>query len=337
MVTTEDTLPLLPEKPVRPRRRWWNLVVWLMVAPFVVWAATRVFGLDRGFPAVQLIAFTPYVALASLVPLAVALLTKRVWPAVVTAVATIALAACVLPRWISDDGGEPGDGPALRVLSVNMLQGGADPATIVGLVRGNGVDLLALQEYTPEAKDALRSAGLDDLLPNAVSYPRPGVTGSAVYSRFPVTDLGYRRFVSDFGQARAEVRVPGAMELRVESVHTCAPASADQAACWERDIAQEPAATPGGAVSLLIGDFNATLDHEGFRAVLAKGYRDAGDVAGAGFDASWPYDERWFIPGVVLDHVVADKRVGVRKVTVHKVPNSDHKAVFAELTLPKDA
>jgi endonuclease/exonuclease/phosphatase family metal-dependent hydrolase len=335
MVTTQDTLPLLPEKPVRRRRRWWSAVVWLMVAPFVVWAAARVFGLDSGFPAVQLIAFTPYVAAASVVPLVVALLTKRIWPAVITAVATVALAACVLPRWISDHGSEPDGGTVIRVMSVNMLFGGADPKAIVDLVKQYDVDLVALQEYTAEAKAALDAGGLDDVLPNAVSYPRPGVTGSAVYSRYPVTDLGYRRFPSDFGQAQAGVKVPGAVDVRVESVHTCAPSDSQRAACWKRDIAQEPAATPDGPVNLLIGDFNATLDHEGFRAVLANGYRDAADVAGAGFEASWPYDERWFIPGVTLDHVVADKRVGVRKVSVHRIPNSDHKAVVAELVLPK--
>ncbi|WP_433216142.1 endonuclease/exonuclease/phosphatase family protein [Dactylosporangium sp. CS-047395] len=336
MVTTEDTLPLLPEKPVRPRRRrWWSAVVWLMAIPFVIWAVFRVFGLDSGFPTVQLIAFTPYVAAASLVPLLVAVLTKRVWPALITAIATVALAACVLPRWISDTSPEPQDGPGLRVLSVNMLMGGADASTIVGLVQRLDVDLVALQEYTPEAKAALNSAGLDAVLPNAVSYPRPGVTGSAVYSRFPVTDLGYRQFPSTFGQAQAGVAVPGAKDVRVESAHPCAPATAHGAGCWERDILQEPAATPDGPVNLLIGDFNATLDHEKFRALLDTGYRDAADVAGAGFEASWPYDERWFIPGVVLDHVVADKRVGVRKVSVHRIPASDHKAVFAELVLPK--
>ncbi|MER7282527.1 endonuclease/exonuclease/phosphatase family protein [Dactylosporangium sp. NPDC000244] len=335
MATTQDTLPLLPEKPVKRRSRWWSVVVWLLAAPFLAWAALRLLGLDSGFPAVQLVAFTPYVAAASLVPLVVALLTKRVWPAVITAVATVALAACVLPRWIADSDPGPQDGPGLRVLSVNMLMGGADAGTIVALVRDLHVDLVALQEYTPEAKAALNAAGLDEMLPNAVSYPRPGVTGSAVYSRFPVTDLGYRHFPSDFGQAQAGVAVPGATDVRVESVHPCAPSDAHGASCWEHDIVQEPAATPEGAVNLLIGDFNATLDHEKFRAVLDKGYRDAADVAGAGFAASWPFDERWFIPGVVLDHVVADKRVGVRKVSVHRIPDSDHKAVFAELILPK--
>jgi len=263
-------------------------------------------------------------------------LTKRIWPAVLALLATVALAACILPRWIADSDPVPVDGPVLRVLSVNMLMGRADPVRIVALVRTGKVDLLALQEFTPEARTALRGAGLDDLLPNAVSYPRPGVAGSAVYSRFPVTDQGYRRFISDFGQAQAGVTVPGAPGLHVESVHPCAPSDSERDWCWAADLAQEPAATPEGAVNILLGDFNATLDHKAFRGVLAKGYRDAADVVGAGLDTSWPYDDKWYIPGVTLDHVIADRRVGVHHVAVYQIAGSDHKAVFAELVLPKD-
>jgi endonuclease/exonuclease/phosphatase (EEP) superfamily protein YafD len=335
MVSTEDTLPLAAPAATPRRRRWLTVLLWLLIAPLAVWAAGRVFGLESGFPTVQLIAFTPYVAVASLAPLVLALLTKRIWPAVAAAVVTVAFAACVLPRWISDsDAGVP-DGPTLRVMSVNMLLGRADPGRIVGLVRSGAVDLLTVQEYTDEARTALHGAGLDDALPNVVAYPRPGVTGSAVYSRFPLTDRGYRKFTSDFGQAQATVRVPGALEVYVESVHPCAPSDGERDACWVADLAQQPAATPGGPVNLLIGDFNATLDHAALREVLAKGYHDAADVAGAGLTTSWPYDDRWFIPGVTLDHVLTDERVGVRKVAIHRVAGTDHKAVFAELVLPK--
>jgi endonuclease/exonuclease/phosphatase family metal-dependent hydrolase len=335
MVSTEETLPLAPPAAAPRRRRWLTVLLWLLIAPFAVWAAARVLGLESGFPTVQLIAFTPYVAVVSLAPLVLAVLTKRIWPAVAAAVVVIAFAACVLPRWISDpDAGVPA-GPTLRVMSVNMLMGRADPDRIVNLVRSGAVDLLAVQEYTDEGRAALREAGLDKTLPNVVSYPRPGVSGSAVYSRFPLTDQGYRRFPSDFGQARAGVRVPGALDVNVESVHPCAPSDRGRDSCWVADLAAQPAATPKGAVSLLIGDFNATLDHEAFRQVLAKGYHDAADVAGAGLTTSWPYDDRWFIPGVTLDHVLTDERVGVRKVAVHRIAGTDHKAVFAELVLPK--
>jgi endonuclease/exonuclease/phosphatase (EEP) superfamily protein YafD len=335
MISTEETVPLASPAAAPGRHRWLTVLLWLCIAPFGLWAAARLFGLESGFPTVQLIAFTPYVAVASLVPLAMALLTKRIWPAVAAAVVTVAFAACVLPRWISDSDAGVTEGPTLRVMSVNMLLGGADAQQIVGLVRGDAVDLLAVQEYTEESRTALRKAGLDETLPNVVAYPRPGVTGSAVYSRFPLTDKGYRRFSSDFGQAQAGVRVPGALEVYVESVHPCAPADRERDACWVADLAAQPAATPGGPVNLLIGDFNATLDHEAFRQVLAKGYHDAADVAGAGLATSWPYDDRWYIPGVTIDHILTDQRVGVRKVVVHRVTGTDHKAVYAELVLPK--
>jgi hypothetical protein len=37
---------------------------------------------------------------------------------------------------------------------------------------------------------------------------------------------------------------------------------------------------------------------------------------------------------VTFDHVLVDERIGVREVTVHAVPDTDHCAVIAVLTLP---
>jgi len=335
MISTEESLP--PAIPAAgPRwRRWLTVLLWLLVAPFAVWAAARVFGLERGYPSIQLMAFTPYVAVASLVPLALAVLAKRIWPAVAAVVVALAFAACVLPRWIGDtDAGVPA-GPALRVMSVNMLYGQADPGRIVRLVRDGAVDLLAVQEYAEEARTALRAAGLEETLPDSVTYPRADAGGSAVYSRFPLADKGYRQLAGGFVQAHASVQVPGAPPVRVESAHPCAPMGRASDACWLADLAAQPAATPGGPVNLLMGDFNSTLDHKAFRRVLAKGYHDAADRAGAGLTTSWPYDNRWYFPGVTLDHILADERVGVRKVIVHRIAGSDHRAVFAELVLPK--
>lgn len=79
----------------------------------------------------------------------------------------------------------------LRVLTANMLVGDADPAALVTLVREHSVDLLALQEYTPEAAERLRVAGLDAVLPYRAAYPVDGVGGSALYSRYPRQPGGY--------------------------------------------------------------------------------------------------------------------------------------------------
>jgi endonuclease/exonuclease/phosphatase (EEP) superfamily protein YafD len=323
------------ETAVGPRRARGRTVVtvavWLVVAGFAVWALVRVLGLEGGFPFIQLVSFTPYVAGAAVLVPPMALLLRR-WPAAaVAAVAAAVLVACVVPRWTADGGKLPG-GPALRVMSANLLEGGADPAALVGLVRDQRVDLLALQEFTPEAERALDGAGLAALLPHRVSYPRPGVGGSALYSRLPLRDDGVRMNPMEFGQARGTLTVPGAAPLAVESVHTCAPVAAGSTGCWEGSFRNEPPATVDGQVRVLLGDFNATLDHAVLRRLLRTGYRDAGDVTGAGLSATWPYDK--LFPRVTLDHVLADRRVGIRGYAVRPVPRSDHRSVFAELVLP---
>lgn len=326
---------VITEDPVRPerakRRMAVTVAVWVVVTGFLAWAVVRVAGLDGGYPLIQLVAFTPYAAAVSLlVPVGAALLRR--WAAAVTALAVaVTLAVCVLPRAFPDGGALP-TGPTVRVLTANLRVGGADPAVVVGLVRDEHVDLLALQEYTPEAEQALERAGLPALLPHRSSHPLPGVGGSALYSRFPLVDDGVRLNPYEFGQARATVSVPGAAPLLVESVHTTAPSSSEVTDGLPRSLANEPPATGDGPVHVLLGDFNATLDHVALRQLIATGYRDAADVTGDGLVMTWPYDK--VFPRIALDHVLADRRVGVRRVAVHPLVNTDHRAVFAELVLP---
>lgn len=275
--------------------------------------------------------------LASPLLVIAATLTRRVWPAVAAVVVALVLAACVVPRWLTDTDAGPAKagGPALRVLSANLLFGGAAADTIVGLVRTYQVDLVAFQEFTSQAQAALEGAGLTDLLPNRVASPVDGVTGSALYSRYALTNGAFHvHEASGFGQARATLTVPGAAPIEVESVHPCAPSDRSMSPCWHADLADQPAATLSGPLRLLIGDFNATLDHAALRRLIATGYRDAADVVGAGYARTWPYDARWYVPAVTIDHVLADRRVGVTEVSVHAAPNSDHRAVFAALQLP---
>ena len=313
-----------------------TVVAWLIVVPGVLWVALRLSGLAVGFPLVALMAFTPYALVATVVPLAVTLLLRQWWAAGVALAVTATLAAVVLPRGFG--GPDPvgtGHGPQLRVMTMNMKFGSADPDEIVQLVRDNHVDLLALQEYTNRAARALHAAGLDSVLPTSVQYPlasdRPG--GSALYSRFPLTDTGYRQLSTYFGQAYATVQVPGAQPLLVESVHPCAPSGVSQMGCWRDGLAQEPRASRTGPLRLLMGDFNATLDHAPLQSLLHSGYRDAAATLGDGFETSWPYDGT-LLPPVTLDHVLADPRIAIRSLSIHTVRNTDHRSILADLTLP---
>ena len=88
---------------------------------------------------------------------------------------------------------------------------------------------------------------------------------------------------------------------------------------WRDDLRALPPATPEGAVRILTGDFNATLDHAELRRVIDRGYEDAADEVGSGLRATWPAGRR-FPPPVTIDHVIADERCGVRSVRVLPSP-----------------
>ena len=324
-----------------PRRQLGPLLtvaIWACVVPFVVWAVVRVAGWERGFVGVALMAFTPYVAMASLGVLALPLVSRRWWAAGVAAIACVALSSCVLPRWFADSGAaRPATpGPDAVFMSSNLRVGGADPARVVAIVRDHHVDVLAVQELTVEAERALDAAGLADLLPHRVTGPLAGVGGTGLYARYPITEAGVRENPGGFRQAYGTVTVPGARPVAVESMHPVPPTNALGAALLVEDLAAAPKATLDGPVRVLIGDFNSTLDHVALRRLIGTGYRDAAAAVGAGLSPTWPYyGPRALVTAkVTIDHVLADTRVGVREVVVIGVPRTDHRAVVATLVLP---
>lgn len=319
--------------PIRTHRPNWTTLCWLAVVPGAAWAAVRLPGLERG-PLVQLVAFTPYVAAWTLLPLLLALALRRWWLAVAAALVALALIGAVTPRALAS-GQPPVAGPALRLLTANVLAGAGSPQALVDLVRAHRVDVLTVQELTPGIAADLDRLGLAQLMPHRQLEPEVGTTGSGLYSRFPLADGGLRRNAGfGFGQAYGTIAVPGAPPVRVESAHPAAPYAVDVVADWRTDLTAQPPATPDGTLQILAGDFNATLDHALLRALLGTGYVDAADAAGAGLTGTWgPYDGD-LIPPVTIDHVLVDRRIAVRSVTVHPLPGSDHRPVLAELRLP---
>jgi endonuclease/exonuclease/phosphatase family metal-dependent hydrolase len=310
-----------------------TVTLWILLLPGLLWAIVRIGGWERG-PLVQLFAFTPYVAAWAWLPAIVALTTRRWTVAGAALVAAVALAAIVLPRALPDRDRGPGTGVRLQVMTSNMLFGGADPDTIVKLVREHDVSVLAVQEFTAEGRKALNDAGLGDLLPYSSLADEPQAPGSGLYSRFPITDPGAERNRGGFMQAYGTVQPPGAGPLIVESAHPLAPWAVHVVPDWREDLAAEPKADPAGTPRILLGDFNSTLDHTPLRRLIDSGYRDVADAAGKGLVGTWgPYGDK-MLPPVTIDHVLVDKRIGVRGASVHRIPKSDHRAIIAEITVP---
>ncbi|TFV45999.1 endonuclease/exonuclease/phosphatase family protein [Blastococcus sp. TF02A_35] len=316
--------------PQRGRRRWATAAS----LPWAVWAAVRLTGSERGFPLVPALAFTPQAAAASVLPLSAAVAACSRAGAVLAAVSGVALAGAVR-RARGTPGPSPGGGTVLRVATVSLRKGRVPAASVMGLVRRDGVDVLAVQELTPGAERRLREAGLDRELPHSHVVPsRPGsvVSGSgALWSRWPLHRPG--NVAGTFEQPCARVRIGDGAEVEVVSVHTAPPATSPGAVrAWARDLAALPSPAPD-VLRVLAGDFNATPDHAALRSVLRRGWVDAARATGLGTTWTWR-PLRLPLPRLVLDHVLVDPRLEVAACSVVPVPGSDHRSVVVDVVLP---
>lgn len=170
-----------------------TVVAWLAVLPWAVWAAVRLLGVERGYPRVQLMAYTPYVVLAVL----------------------------LVPRVTGDAAEARAGGPQLHVLTANAYRGSVPPEALVDLVRRERVDVLAVQELTPSLAEGLEGAGLRELLPHGVANPGPR-GGSGLYVRLPLRPLPPFEGAKS-AMAAAALDVPRAEPVRAISVHVAVP------------------------------------------------------------------------------------------------------------------
>ena len=160
-------------------------IAWLLVALCAGWAALRLLGLERGYPLVPLVAYTPLVAAAAVVVVGLAALLRQRGAALVAALLAVVLVVTVAPRALGGPSTPEGAaGPELRVLSANMHGTGSAEA-LVALVRRSRADVLSVQELTPGLARRLEAAGLGELVPEQILEPG-GRAGIGLYSRLPL-------------------------------------------------------------------------------------------------------------------------------------------------------
>ncbi|MGN9784884.1 endonuclease/exonuclease/phosphatase family protein [Nonomuraea sp. ZG12] len=318
--------------PVRRKRsgRARATLTWLAVTPFAAWAVARLAGLERGSIPTQLMTATPYAAAGSLIPLLIAALGRRRAAAAIALLTTTALGFSVLPRAFGTAEATPGR--PFKVLSINMLFGQADAQAIMKMVHEFDADVLNTQELTPSAVEQLDQAGLRDLMPHRVVQAEWSAGGSGLFSRHPLEPIaGVPARSASHNTPAARLSLPGARPIEFIDVHPFPPLG-PQVHEWNQSLESFPSAS-ADIVRILAGDFNASLDHAAMRRLLDRGYKDAAAQVGAGLIPTWPANKR-IPPIITIDHVLVDHRVGVKAVSVHDVPGTDHRAVFAELTVP---
>jgi endonuclease/exonuclease/phosphatase (EEP) superfamily protein YafD len=280
-------------------------------------------------------ALSPYLMLCG--PLSVVLLTlSRHWVlAVVAAGLTIATLAVQLPLY-RGSGAARSAAVGLRVMSVNLFEGRADPSDLMRSA-GEQADVLAVQELTPEVADRLSAAGLDATFPYRWIDPRAGASGVGLWSRLPVHEArrigGYA-----FAFLSARIQVPGiSIDPTVVVAHVPGPWPSPIDS-WRRDLDRLPATllevaeqTGGGSV-IVAGDFNSTTDMRPFRGLLRNGYRDAAEQSGAGIKPTFPADGR-LPPFVAIDHILI-RNCTTASLSTITLPGSDHRGLAAVVLIP---
>ncbi len=214
----------------------------------------------------------------------------------VVAVASLVTAVIVLGGgwWSPSAPGQPG-AEAIRVLSWNLETGSKAAAISVDGIAERDVDLVALQELTPDVAAAIEDdPRLVERFPYRILEPRVAAGGAGLLSRLPLTS---GTMTTHPVVLRAGLLLPGGRRVEVLDVHPYPPSitrtwrvpTGLDTRARDADLAAirstiDGLTDPGAA--LVVGDLNTSPTEPGF-GIVADGLRDAHEVAGVGTGFTW--------------------------------------------------
>lgn len=230
-----------------------------------------------------------------------------------------------LPQYTS---GPAVDGDAIRVMTSNILIGQGDVDEVAQVAHDSSIDVLAIEELTAEAVDRIDRSSIAQDLPYRFVVPGAGPTGTGLFSRYPLRD---QQDLPGFAlhALSAVTTVPGHGDVQLFALHPVTPQTPERWATELEQIRAHLTAVTADRPVIALGDYNSTNDHAQFRALQTDGFRDAGELAGAGWLPTFPTDKRWG-PVVGIDHVLV-RGLRANDVRSHTISNSDHRAVTAVL------
>ncbi len=313
----------------------WRVLFWLCAAVLAIPALTltvaRALDTDNG-TMIRIESFTPLAlpVYAGLVVLLAAGAARRGGdrkPRVVAAL--LAVAGLAVHVWwfapqVVGSGPEPAEGAErITVMNANLYEGRADGQQVVDAVRDNHVDILVLEEITPDLLEEMDAAGLAELLPERVGHPDYMVAGTMILANRPLTD--HVRLRTDFQGWEAKYGT-----ITVLGVHPVAPVDP---AGWRADHAAILRQAEADDADLIIGDMNATPDHDVMRRLDDAGFRDAGEVSNEGWQPTWPANHVGILPLlpplVRIDHVLIGHSMASLGTHIVDIDGTDHLALVA--------
>lgn len=285
------------------------------------------------FPRLQLLGKTVLIA-ASLIPYglplaAVALLVLALSgsrPLSLGLVCVVLLAHVVIarPYWLGPSPAVASD--PITVMTMNMRCDSRGTAELKRLMLESNPDVAVVNGLSRKSREELFDA-LADRFPTAEFTPMRTLPhcGTVVFSRLPVDGGDSTR-----AHPTAFVKAP-AFEFALVAVDLPTPTEAigPWLGAFDEMIADTLALEGGHVVA--VGDFNAVLEHEPMRRLMAEtGLRDAVTASGLGWLPTFPDDGK--LPALVaLDHALISPGLAATAAWTESVPGQGHRALFVRV------
>jgi endonuclease/exonuclease/phosphatase (EEP) superfamily protein YafD len=295
-------------------------------------------------PWAQLVAFRPQFGAGLLILAAVVgLLVRAVRSLCLVLAVLAAISTATLIGRVSGAVTDAG-APAVTVLSSNVMADGASVDAIVKLAVASRVDAIVLPEgsrqFASNVVEGARRRGVD--LVSQTDEPLDPIDGQVTQDHVATGPFPTSLLVRADLRPRFATALPGALlgslvatvdvggrKLNLVAVHP-APPLPGQVPQWRADLGEVArwCATP----AVIVGDFNATLDHQPFKRLLDSGCVDAAARSGHAMTGTWP--SSWpRLLAAPIDHVLlAGQRRTVTSFAVYDITGTDHRALLATVT-----
>jgi endonuclease/exonuclease/phosphatase (EEP) superfamily protein YafD len=315
------------------------LAGWLIVTVLGLVALLRLVAWDSVEPLAVLDGLTLIIYLPAWVVAVGALIARRWWLAAAAVVIVAAQVAFVLPE-LTAAAPVPGwarHAPVVRVFDANIDSSLRFRAGYVRAIEQDRPDLITLEEFTPEALQAMTASGVLASYPDRCAAPTPGATGFLIASRLRLTGCQVQILHWKNGQwaqymVQATLWSPGG-PVALRLVHTLAPFPSTFRE-WSGVLAAVGGSVraSGDSRMLMVGDFNATWGNSGFAALLHDGLTDGAAARGQATDMTWP-NGALVPPFVRIDHVLTGARLAVTQITAKPGFGSDHRYLLTTVAV----
>lgn len=302
----------------------WPLVGWVVAVASVALAVTQVVGFGASRILSVAHALTPHLLVLNL-PVGVAAVATGHWAVAVLSVPGLAVLAWLSwPLLAPPDQPMPAASPdAVRLFHSNVLFDNEQLDEAAATFLDADADVLVFTEYSPEVADVLLTSPLAGKYPYKLGEPAPYAYGTAIWSRFELTEIPVTEISTENATVVADVHTDHGWVVRVTGVHP--PSPLHHFRNWVADLVAlrhfEATDTP----TVVVGDYNASWWHPLFRHLASGRLRSAHQSVRRGFSGSWRDDVP--IPVFVrLDHALVTRDVFVGDVTDIGVPGSDHRS-----------